>query len=115
MPAGSLSNKLAVTSRYSRLDEVLREPLHTWKLSPTENRSKLWASSSYWGVVIVRAENPVRARELAARAFCKDGTRALDRFIESPWLNAALARCQVLYDPRFDAVDSAGVVDPRSE
>jgi hypothetical protein len=103
--------KPTVTSRYSRLDAVLRD----WKLSPTESRSKLWVSCSYWVAVIVRAENSLHPCELAARAFCRDGTRGLYSFIESPWLNAARARCQVLYDPRFDAVDKAGVVDPRAE
>jgi hypothetical protein len=104
-----------VTSRYSTLDAVLRERLHTWRLSPTESRSKLWDASSYWGAVIVRAENSVQARELAARAFCKDGPRALESFAESPWLSATLARCEILYDPRYDAVDAAGVVDLRSD
>ncbi len=102
-------------SRYARLDSVLQQKLHTWKLSPTEKRSKLWELCSYWGVVIVRAENSIQARELAANAFCQDGARAFERLVESPWLSAALARCEVSFDPRFDAIDTPGVVDPRSE
>lgn len=102
-------------SRYARLDSVLQQKLHTWKLSPTEKRSKLWDLCSYWGVVIVRAENSIQARELAASAFCQDGAKAFERLVESPWLSATLARCEVSFDPRFDAIDTPGVVDPRSE
>ena len=102
-------------SRYARLDSVLQQKLHTWKLSPTEKRSKLWELCSYWGVVIVRAENSIQARELAASALCKDGPKPLQSLVESPWLNAALARCEILYDSRFDAVDTAGVADLQSE
>lgn len=104
-----------MTSRYPTLDSVLQQKLHTWKLSPTEKRSKLWDSCSYWGVVIVRAENSHQARQLAARAFCKDAVKALESLAESPWLSAALARCEIVYDPRFDAVDTAGVADPQSQ
>ena len=100
-------------SRYATLDAFLQEKLHTWRLSPTEQRSKLWDLCSYAGLVIVRAESSIQARELAAKAFCRDGSRAFERLLESPWLSAALARCEILYDPRFDAVDTPGVVDPR--
>lgn len=98
--------------RYARLDSVLQEKLHTWQLSPTEKRSKLWELSSYSGVVIVRAESAIQARELAAKAFCRDGSRAFESLVESPWLSAALALCEISYDPRFDAVDTPGIVDP---
>ena len=64
--------------RYATLDAVLQEKLHTWRLSPTEKRSKLWELCSYSGVVIVRAESAVQARELAAKAFCRDGSRAFE-------------------------------------
>ena len=99
--------------RYARLDSVLREKLHTWQLSPTEQRSKLWDLCAYSGPVMVRAESSTQARELVAKAFCRDGSRAFERVLESPWLSAALARCEISYDPRFDAVDAPGVVDPR--
>ena len=100
--------------RYARLDSVLQEKMHTWQLSPTEKHSKLWELSSYSGVVIVRAESSIQARELAAEAFCRDGARAFESLVESPWLSAALALCVISYDPRFDAVDAPGVVDPIS-
>lgn len=100
-------------SRYARLDAVLQEKLHTWQLSPTEQRSKLWELSSYLGVVMVRAESSLQARELAAKAFCREGPIAPERLVESPWLSAALARCEISYDPQFDPIDTPGVVDPR--
>jgi hypothetical protein len=98
--------------RYARLDSVLQEKLHTWQLSPTEKRSKLWELSSHWGVVVVRAESSMRARELAAKAFCRDRSRAFEGLVESPWLSPALALCEISFDPRFDAVDTPGIVDP---
>jgi hypothetical protein len=103
-----------VPSRYARLDAVLREKLHTWQLSPTEKRSKLWELSSYEGMVVVRAESSIQARKLVAQAFCRDGSMATDRLVESPWLSTSLARCEISYDPRYDAVDTPGVVDPRA-
>src|ERR1700741_3526235 len=103
-----------MSPRYATLDAVLQEKLHTWRLSPTEKRSKLWELSSYSGMVIVRAESSVQAREIAAKAFCRDGSRAFESLVESPWLSAALAVCEVSYDPRFDAVDTPGIVDPTS-
>lgn len=104
-----------MAARYARLDAFLREKLHTWQLSPTDKRSKLWDLSSYSSVVVVRAETSAQARELAAKAFNREGTSAFDRPLESPWLSAALTRCEISYDPRFDAVDTPGVVDPRAE
>ena len=101
-------------SRYARLDSVLQEKLHTWRLAPTEKRSKLWELSSYLGVVIVRAESSIQARKLAAKAFCREGSIAPERLVESPWLSAALARCEISYDPQFDAIDAPSVVEPRS-
>ena len=102
-------------SRYTRLDSVLQQKLHTWKLSPTEKRSRLWQLCSYWGVAIVRAENSIQARELAACAFCQDGAKGFERLGESPWLSATLARCEVSFDPRFDAINTPGVVEPPSD
>ena len=99
--------------RYARLDAFLQEKLHTWRLTPTEKRSKLWELSSYHGVVIVRAESSAQARKLVAQAFCRDRSMASERLVESPWLSASLARCEISYDPQFDAIDAAGVVDPR--
>jgi hypothetical protein len=103
-----------VSPRYARLDAVLQEKLHTWQLCPTEKRSKLWELCSYSGVVIVRAETSVQAREITAKAFCRDGSRAFESLVESPWLSPALAVCEVSFDPRFDAFDTPGVVEPMS-
>ena len=101
-----------MTPRYARLDSFLQEKLHTWRLAPTDKRSKLWELSSYEGVVVVRAESSAQARKLVAQAFCRDGSMATERLVESPWLSAALARCEISYDPQFDAIDKPGVVDP---
>ena len=100
--------------RYATLDAVLQEKLHTWRLSPTEKRSKLWELCSYSGVVIVRAESAVQARELAAKAFCRDGSRAFESLVESPWLSPALALCEISFDSRFDVFDTPGVIEPVS-
>lgn len=97
---------------YARLDAVLRDRLHTWKLTPTQQRSRLWELCSYRGVVFVRAESCAQARQLAASAFCKEGAIAPGKLVESPWLSSGLARCEAYLDARFDAVNTAGVVDP---
>lgn len=104
-----------MTPRYARLDAFLQEKLHTWRLAPTDKRSKLWEQSSYHGVVVVRAESSAQARKLVAQAFSRDGSMATERLVESPWLNASLARCEISYDPQFDAIDEPGIVDPRGD
>ena len=104
----------AMPSYYTRLDDLLRDKLHTWILTPTQQRSRLWELCSYRGVAFVRAESAVHARRLAAGAFCKDGALAPGRVVESPWLSGVLVRCEVDFSSRFNTVDTPGVVEPHT-
>ena len=97
---------------YARLEDMLQDKLHTWILTPTQQRSRLWELCSYHGIAFVRAESSAHARRLAAGAFCKEGAMASGKVVESPWLSGALVRCEVDLNSRFDAVDSPGIVEP---
>jgi len=68
-----------------------------WKLAPilTSVSDSAWAYSDWHGPVVVRARNPLQARQMAAKAFRKAREYVNEpAALESPWLNDELVVCQ---------------------
>ncbi len=68
-----------------------------WKLAPILNSvsDSAWVYSHWYGPVVVRARNPLQARQLAAEAFRKAREYENDpAALESPWLSDELVVCQ---------------------
>ncbi len=72
-----------------------------WKLAPilTSASDNAWAFTRWFGPILVRAKNPMRARQLAAKVFRKvtDKTEESDRnetSLMSPWLDDGLVVCR---------------------
>lgn len=69
-----------------------------WKLAPisTSASDNSWASTRWFGPVLVRAKNPMRARQLAAAKFPQAANESHKNrtTLESPWLNDGLVACR---------------------
>ncbi len=72
-----------------------------WKLAPilTSASDNAWAFTRWFGPILVRAKNPGRARQLAAKVFRKvtEKTEESDRnhtSLMSPWLDDGLVVCR---------------------
>lgn len=69
-----------------------------WKLAPltTSASDNAWAFTRWYGPVLVRAGNPMRARQLAAEGFrqAADESDENRTSLESPWLNDGLVACR---------------------
>ena len=87
-----------------------REKLFTWKLCPEPGRADdTWLTSCYRGLVMARAGDPIRARELAAERFREEAAPA---HLKSPWCTRRLVRVELVENSPFDRVEHAGVVYP---
>ena len=67
-----------------------------WQLSPITSTAfdDAWASTKWFGPILVRAKNPKQARKIAAEAFRKTrGTDTDPTALLSPWLDDRLVQC----------------------
>ena len=70
-----------------------------WKLAPilTTSADDIWANTNWYSSILVRAKNPMQARQLAARAFRSTLTtkHILPELpLPSPWLEESMVACQ---------------------
>ena len=67
--------------------------MQLWKLEPIDLANRNWAASTYKNEVIVRAEDPSKAQDLAAKAYgTTPHTRPGETTIINPWDNPGLVR-----------------------
>jgi hypothetical protein len=75
--------------------------LFTWKLTPADQSLPIWKYSKYREPVIVRAEDELQARTIAAEKFgisppAGAGTAGAD----NPWHSREAVDCEKVEDPR---------------
>lgn len=89
-----------------------------WKLAPilTASSDDVWAYTNWYGSILVRAPNPGRARQLAARAF-RNARKAIpihhDTPVPSPWLEETTVACQRVAVSTYSPAGPDQVLQPQ--
>jgi hypothetical protein len=104
-------------ARSPRDEAEERERLFTWKLLPEPGRgAQIWEKVSYRGVVIVRAYDPVQARELAAEklgAASRASEKGKRAPASDPWRKRSLVRVELVPgDDAYHKITVPSVVYP---
>ncbi len=90
--------------------------MNIYMLEPIDKNHKIWQSSKMKNTIIVRAENPDKARRIVQLEywFGEDIPVPTDEFLGCPWLQEEYVSCTIIENSKYDEKGDTGILDELS-